>query len=275
LLRYYLNPRRADMNTNLKLKIYNKLLEVRPTILVDILKSIIPFKRFVVSTSAGLFWIDPLSHLGNNLLNYGIYEAKTIDIITSRLKEGDIFIDVGANEGFFTILGGRIVGEKGKVLSIEPQNRLINVIKENININKLSNVDVVNVACSDGTKVKSIIYLCPSTVTGSSSMVRKYIIPRKQEVICNTLDNIALKYKIKNIDLIKIDVEGYEYEVLLGAKNLLKTKSITNLLIDFHKSILDTRSINYYDIHNYIISHDYCLDGDKVNVNGYNIYIPK
>jgi hypothetical protein len=82
-------------------------------------------------------YLDPMSHLGQQILRHGVYEPKTHEVVRSRLRPGDVFVDVGANEGVHCALAGRIVGERGAGVEIEPQVGLRGISEINCRLNDL------------------------------------------------------------------------------------------------------------------------------------------
>jgi hypothetical protein len=74
----------------------------------------------MVSTSNGTFFINPVSNFGAAILN-GEYEPEMKRILNRYLPDGGTFIDLGANEGYFSVLASRMVGSKGRVVAILPQ----------------------------------------------------------------------------------------------------------------------------------------------------------
>jgi len=76
-------------------------------------------------------------------------EPAQVEAIASILKPGDVFVDIGANVGFYTILASKQVGEKGKVYAIEPLPRNLFLLSIHIKINRCSNVVVIPAACAD------------------------------------------------------------------------------------------------------------------------------
>jgi len=137
------------------------------------------------------------------------------------LNEG-VFIDVGANLGKYTIMMARKLKEKGSVVSIEPEPHTIELLKQNVRLNKLQNVSVVGKACSSKNG-KETLYLEGTTYSGGLHSLKRYKNHvDKMEVEVEKLDSIISRLKIKQVDLIKIDVEGSEVDVLHGAQKILK-----------------------------------------------------
>ena len=133
-------------------------------------------------------------------------------------KKGDIVIDAGSFIGQFTVAASRLVGDKGKVIAIEPDPFNRTNLKKTIKANKLHNVIIISKGLSD--KQNNIGWSVGGIVSkrGKSKIFT---------IKTTTLDNIFEKLKLKNVELIKMDIEGAEIEAMNGAKELLKhTKNL-------------------------------------------------
>ena len=143
--------------------------------------------------------------------------------ITKVLERGDVFIDIGAHVGLYTVLAGIKVGSSGLVVAVEPNPINALILRFNVKLNKLSNVHIVQKALGD--KEGSIeLYFEPNR-TAFSTLLQK---PRNRKHIVmvqmTTLDKIAETYGIHKIKVIKIDTEGYDFYVLKGGvKTIQKT----------------------------------------------------
>jgi FkbM family methyltransferase len=140
--------------------------------------------------------------------------------IRQYLKNGDVAVDVGANIGLFSLILSDLVGDSGQVFSFEPIPMLHKKLINNINLNKLTNI--VTIESGIGDKDCEIeIFLNPEQ-SGLSSAIAKpsgnYI---PQKINLTSLDKF-LKSRKEKISFIKIDTEGYEPQVLLGAKELIE-----------------------------------------------------
>ena len=133
-------------------------------------------------------------------------------ILEQVLKEGDVFIDIGANVGTLTCRAAELVGSSGKVFSFEADPTLAKCLLDNVRLNIFNNVDVHS--CAVGEKNSTISFLQnKSDDRGRVAESGNVNIPLKKldDVIPSDLD----------ITMVKIDVEGYENMVLKGAKNVL------------------------------------------------------
>ena len=145
-------------------------------------------------------------------------EGDVHDFIFNNLKHGDIFVDVGTNVGYYTILASRLVGVDGKVFAVEPVPSTVKVLKLNVRLNGAENVTVIDKAGWNArTKLKLKISMGEF---GLSSHFRNDGL--EVEVDAIPLDEMLAHTNLSRIKLIKIDVEGAEFEVLQGLTETLK-----------------------------------------------------
>lgn len=110
----------------------------------------------------------------------------------------------------------------------------IPVIHKNVELNHFTNVSVVHAAVSDGSTAELHIHLSPSTRTGGSSMTNKYFLAPKQRVTAKSLTVIFEECGVQTADFVKVDVEGFEPEVIRGAEKLFAQQRIRRLFVDIH-----------------------------------------
>jgi len=139
------------------------------------------------------------------------------------LKPGDTVIDIGANIGFTTLLFKRFVGNMGKVFAFEPNPTVFNFLKANIALNKIDNVLLFNYAVGEK---RGKMFLADNKKDDTSNAITH----EKDNgfvISIDCLDSLLKDFVIKTVHLLKIDTEGYEKFVLLGAKSILaKTRVI-------------------------------------------------
>lgn len=146
-------------------------------------------------------------------------EMGTLSFIRDNLKEGQVFVDVGAYVGFFSIFASKVVGENGRVLAFEPNPQAYKILLENIKLNRCDNISVFNIAIG-GVEGFSYIDIPKGRSKSEATLLN---IKKGIKVAVKTLDDILEGIDIKRVDMVKIDVEGWENEVLKGMKRTLKT----------------------------------------------------
>ncbi len=186
------------------------------------------------STKYGYKFYSPITRRLNNFLVHDVYTSMVDheDDIVEQFspKIGDIVIDVGAAFGFYTIVASKRVGQQGKVVAIEAQPDVFKMLNRNTKLNKLTNIISLNYAVySKKTTLK--LYSTYSIIQERAS---RYSLQRYTEVSGDTLDNLLWSVGIKQVNWIKIDVEGAEYEVLKGAKEVLSASDRISILVEIH-----------------------------------------
>lgn len=154
----------------------------------------------------------------------GIYELYEINQLKKILLPNDVFIDVGACIGVYSVVASKEVGEQGLVIAIEPND--CSYLKWNIDQNDCKNVLVLNNAAGDENK---IVYLEKDADNFGNTMVSKKSFQNPIQML--TID--AIVDGKHRISAIKIDVQGYEIEVLRGALQTIKENKRIYLLVEF------------------------------------------
>lgn len=173
----------------------------------------------------------------------GIYEPEKTETITALLKPDQTFIDIGGNKGDFSLLAAKITGSKGQVLTFEPEPENCHWFNESIQLNQYSNIRLFDIALSDSNG-KAQLFLGEKSGWHSLVSSQGKTDNSTIEVEKRTLDSILNESNIQKVDVIKIDVEGAEMEVLLGAEDTLKNNTNLILLLDLHPHMgVDTVAI--------------------------------
>lgn len=162
-------------------------------------------------------------------------ERRVIESFLSLISLGETVFDIGANIGTYAILLAKRVGQKGKVIAFEPEEKSLALLEKNIALNQLENIQVVAKALGDKA-VTTSLYL--GKTTGNFSLVKSYedhIASQKIEVVAG--DEFVLENKITIPSAIKIDVEGFEYQVLYGLKNTLENTLCRVLCVEMHPGL--------------------------------------
>jgi methyltransferase, FkbM family len=183
-------------------------------------------------------------------------------------RKGWIILDIGAHVGLYSIWASRKVGEAGFVVAFEPNPLSYRWLVSNIELNKVSNIKTLPFALGDKLEKKTL-YVAEKNV-GVSSLIKshvlhnpsgKYSISSRCTVQVLTLDYLLEKSPriigklLQLVDLAKIDVEGYEMNVLRGAKKVLEEGLVKRFIIEVHKDQVGTE-----DIVNYLSTYGYKVD---------------
>ncbi len=216
------------------------LTKVRPLEAAEFLKKVLRIQRHELVVDGLRLWIDPASNVGSRLLAEGIYERVLTEAFPHLLEPGGVFYDIGANEGWFSLIAARLVGPAGRVIAVEPQERLWPVILQNASLNRMANIYLQPFAIAVDES-ESEIHLYPSVNTGASSLGgTKRRFEQSQRVSLVPLARLIEGSGVTRIDLMKIDVEGFELEVLRSAGDHLG-RTIRHLVVETHESQLAAR----------------------------------
>ena len=207
----------------------------------------------------------------NDLINMTIREDEIIERFTP--KEGDVVIDIGAHIGRYTIIGAKRVGTNGKVVAIEANPSNFEMLNRNIKLNQLTNIISLNNAVySKETKIK--LYLpgeeLGHTIYNTVMSDRAKNEDKFVEVSANTLDYFLQLKGITDVNWIKIDVEGAEFEVLKGATNVLSKSKDIALLIEIHNlsggTNLYRQILEFLRLYNFKIEFEKSHDGGEKHI---------
>lgn len=165
------------------------------------------------------------------------YEKYEIELLKRILKPGMTFVDVGANIGLFSIIAAKIVGSSGKVYAFEPEPENYSLLKDNVALNNTTAIVTENKAV--GSKRGTLPLTIEKNSIGTHSLLEKTDsnIERTVRVDVITLDDY-FKGLGSPIDVLKIDVEGYEPFVLQGSQKLLN--NVDFVFMEFNKTDVET-----------------------------------
>jgi len=168
---------------------------------------------------------------------YGIHEPITTKIISRKLKKGMVCVDIGANIGYYALLESKSVGRDGKVIAIEPSPIVFNYLEKNLKFRHKSKYETYNFACSNIDTTSCFLINEKSNISKIVEDTEQVIDGTKKIfVTTKKLDNILLKNE-NQIDFLRMDLEGNELKVILGAKNIIK-KFKPIIQTEIHSKIL-------------------------------------
>jgi FkbM family methyltransferase len=153
----------------------------------------------------------------------GIYEPETSRFLAAHLRPGDTFWDLGANAGYHTLMGARAVGPTGRVISVEPDPGTCKILREQLEINGITNCTVVQAAVSNRPGRTVLIRRASDPRGNALQQIDNPAIDNKEgdavEVPCVTMDELSSLYPAPR--LIKMDIEGAEVLALPGGRSFL------------------------------------------------------
>ena len=171
--------------------------------------------------------INTSDSIGRELFLNGIYESKTLHLLMKLLSPGKIMIDAGANIGAISLPVAKVT--KAVIYAFEPSRLILSTLQQNIVANKISNVFPFPLALSSASGEAN--FYESDKVHGWSGLVEIKSF-KKYPVKTITLDSFCTLNEIKEIEVLKIDVQGWEYAVLKGAAQLLKAKAIHHIIFE-------------------------------------------
>ena len=180
------------------------------------------------------------SNGGREIYNLGFYEPGTLNVIEKCIEEGDVFIDVGASIGLMSVFASKLK-KNGKVLSFEPQSERYKILLQNIELNNSNNIIAFNNGLGESkNKEKLFTDVFSPSIVDFSNDNKKF-----EEIEILVLDDVLKSQRIENVSFIKIDVEGFEIDVLKGSKNILSSKNPPIICIEYVKRL---QSLNKHDV---------------------------
>ncbi len=161
----------------------------------------------------------------------GSYEWETQKRIAQEVRRGSVFFDVGANVGFYSLLAALRVGA-GRVYAFEPLPANIDFLRQHLEINRIRNVEVLEVAISDQPGRADFV----SETTRAMGKLEE---GGSLSVEVSTLDHLIAEARVAPPDCIKMDIEGGEFRALLGATQCFRERRPKLFLATHGKAVHD------------------------------------
>jgi FkbM family methyltransferase len=170
-------------------------------------------------------------------------EPEVISVLCNTLKGGDIFFDVGAYYGYYTLIGSKLIGQSGHVFAFEPDPVARLKLERNIKMNDAHNIDIVPLALSNSSGKKALTAPIFGKSISQISEMASDSLQSKVDVNSTILDEFVYKHNIMPT-VIKIDVEGHEDKVFEGGQKVL-SQNLT-VLLEFHVKELIEKNVDPY-----------------------------
>lgn len=153
---------------------------------------------------------------------HGIREAVHTDLIKEGLKPGMTILDIGANIGYYAFLEARMVGPSGKVLAVEPDRRNVDLLLKGIEANQYERIIEVRQMGMSNVVGEQQMLLSEKTNLNTFVMSDKQSPDKTVTVPVTTVDQYLADKKTE-VDLVRMDVEGFEVEIFDGMQNTLRS----------------------------------------------------
>ena len=192
----------------------------------------------------------------------GVVEPGLTKYLINNIKPGMTAVDCGANVGYFSILLGHKVGETGRVYAYEPNPRLAQFLEDNIRANYLKNhvIPIRKAAFSFPTELTFHVSRKYTSYSSLRPFSEQFSPDDETEAITvqtETLDERLSEHR--TVDFVKIDVEGAEYQVLLGLKGMIDRGAVDTIAFEYAPTVLrhDTEPMGQF-LNSLGSEYDFC-----------------
>jgi len=191
--------------------------------------------------------------ISSELRIFNVHEPITTEKILDILKEGMVCLDIGSNIGYYALLESKAVGNSGKVISVEPSPRNFSYLKNNLESEKVTNVEVYNLAIGDKdgevdfavSDRSNLGYVITDDQNSQNSSTDQ--VPNKPNTIktmnvikvpMKRIDSFLEEKKLDRLDFVRMDIEGFEIKLFEGFwDSIRKYKPIIQM--EFHNYLFD------------------------------------
>ena len=151
------------------------------------------------------------------------YEPETFRFFRENLKEGDTVLDIGGHIGLFAVVTARLVGNSGSVFSFEPTPLTRGVMKEVVDLNGVAEIVEIRGEAVSSKRGETVFYDTGTEISNANSLVRSELSKTEIPITLISVDEFVREFGLK-IDCLKIDVEGAELDVLIGAREVFTSQ---------------------------------------------------
>ncbi|MFL4905576.1 FkbM family methyltransferase [Streptomyces sp. MMS24-I2-30] len=226
-----------------------------------------PRQRVIRSAAGDIFAVDTKDLIQRYLYLFGVWEPHMSHWLEARLKPGDVFVDVGANIGVFSVLGSRLVGSTGSVVAIEASPAFHRRVLQHAELNHCENIRAVNLAVADERKTLRFVLASSNNMGANSIVPYEGSAESSFEIEGVPMADILTPDEVARARVIKVDVEGAEGSVVRGLAPILRelrpdveiaveiTPERMELLGDSAEELLET--MRKHGFHMYRLPTDY------------------
>lgn len=205
-------------------------------------------------STGGKMRLDIAEKTQRLIYSHPVFETNITRFVLQTLRAGDTFVDVGANVGYFTILAAPLVGDTGSVIAFEPERHNFELLERNVALNQYGQVVLNNCAVGadeggtarlninplnhGGNSLLPFSHYAAGAHTETIEQIRSQYADADlyQDVPVRSLDAYFKEALPGSISLMKIDVEGFEREVLRGMSSLLKKRAARAVICEVNNA---------------------------------------
>ncbi|HBW38557.1 FkbM family methyltransferase [Desulfosporosinus sp. BICA1-9] len=212
------------------------------------------------------------------LIQTGLIEPPLSRYLINHVKESSVVMDIGANIGYYTVLLGYLVGLSGKVIAYEANPQIFSILQDNVSLNYLfDHVQVINKAVYS---TRTVLPFHMSRKFNGNSSINKHNETYTKNYPGDSFIEIQVNAEpldiylntVERVDLIKIDIEGGEYQCFLGMENLLRKGRIKKIIFEYNWEMLQQDAEPFYKLlkmysNEGAIYHSFSPQGEPVSLS--------
>lgn len=185
--------------------------------------------------------LDLCDHIQRSIY-LGVFEPEETEQVRNYLKPGMTIVDVGANVGYYTLMAAAAVGGAGRVLAFEPSPYAFERLAETLRRNGVSNVLALPIGLGEAERALPL-FMPQRPGNHTPSMVAAGR-GGGLEVPVRRLDDCLAEHRVERVDLMKIDVEGFEPNVVEGAMGYITRGKVGAILCEFNSYWLGKNGVS-------------------------------
>jgi FkbM family methyltransferase len=199
--------------------------------------------RLAQDIGGAMFDCDLADVIAREVCLTGYYEPPVTRVVQRLATRGGTVIDAGANWGYFSLLAASAVGDRGRVIALEPDPRHFARLTRNIAMNHFTQIAAHQIAAGSGDGMVTLAgYADDAENRGVSRIADTASVAHRFDVPCTTID--ILTASSARVDVVKIDVEGAEMDALAGMREGLAAARYASIVIELHPVLLREHGID-------------------------------
>jgi FkbM family methyltransferase len=175
--------------------------------------------------------LNPNDPVISGALTFGVYEQTETRFFCRACQPDMTFLDIGANVGYYTALAISRIGEHGRIIALEPDRESFEYLKRTVAANRSANVTCIQKAA--GNLTGELKLYVSSDNRGDNRLYANDLSDRSYNVAVSTVDSMLEECGVLGVDLVKIDVQGFEGQVLHGMRETIRRSENIVIMTEF------------------------------------------